>query len=213
MTRAADAVAAANAGADAIGLIFYPKSSRFVTIDQASEILRSIPPMVSPVALFVNTPPNKIHQIAGSINVHTIQLHGDEPPEELSELEEFTVIKAVRCDAAKLPGILRSWNEAAKRFKNLAGLLLETSNTQQAGGTGIENDWPAIESAIASTKIELPLIAAGGLTPENVGTVVKRLRPFAVDVSSGIEESRGIKSVDKMNRFASEVRLADQNGN
>ena len=173
------------------------------------EILRVLPPMVTPVALFVNAEPQRVRQVAVELGIRTVQLHGDEPPESLAELKNLTVIKAVRCDPKNLASVLETWREAAARWNNLSALLLETANTTAPGGSGVENDWAGIEAILKSQAALPPLIAAGGLTPENVATVIKRLRPYAVDVSSGIEQSRGIKSVDKMRWFEAEVRNAD----
>jgi phosphoribosylanthranilate isomerase len=205
ITRSQDAIAAAAAGADAIGLIFWEQSSRYISVQRADEILQALPPMITPVGLFVNAEPKQIRHTANTLNIRTIQLHGDERPEMLAELAEFTVIKAIKFDAAKLD----LWTEAAARWKNLSGLLLETVHAHAPGGTGIENDWAGIDLVLKSRRDLPPLIAAGGLTPENVGAVVRMLSPYAVDVSTGIEESRGVKSVDKMYRFAEEVLCAD----
>jgi len=198
ITRPVDAVAAAHAGADAIGLIFYDKSPRHVSIDQAHEILAVLPPMVSPVGLFVNVMPREILETARVLNFRTVQLHGDEPLDYLSQLPGLTIIKSIRCTNQNLSS-LAQWRAAA-------GILLETAGTPEAGGTGIANDWTLVETAIKSVADLPPLIAAGGLTPENVADVVTRIRPWAVDVSTGIEESPGIKSVEKMRRFAAAVR-------
>jgi len=198
-------VAAAGAGADAIGLIFYNKSPRSVSVEQAREILQSLPPMISPVGLFVNAEARQIRETANRLNIRTIQLHGTETIEILEQLADFTVIKAVKFDLAAL----KMWTDAAARWVNLRGLLLETARTDEPGGSGVENDWAGIQSTMKGLRLLPPLIAAGGLTPENVGAVVRLLRPYAVDVSTGIEESRGIKSADKMKRFAEEVRGAD----
>jgi phosphoribosylanthranilate isomerase len=206
ITRPADAAAAASAGADAIGIIFHEKSSRCVSVDQAREILAALPPMVDAVGLFVNAPPVQVLATVDAMKLRTVQLHGDEPPDDLLKLQGLTVIKAVHCTPAKLAS-LGQWH-------NAAGILLETASTAQAGGTGVANDWSLVESAIASGAVtdHPPLIAAGGLTPENVAEVIGRIRPWAVDVSTGIEESRGIKSTEKMRRFAEAVRRADGDG-
>ena len=209
ITRPQDAIAAAAAGADAIGLIFHPHSPRAISIPVAQEILSVLPPMVTPIVLFVDATVQKVRHVIEALHVRTVQLHGSEPPEQLAEYADLAIIKAVKCDAGSLPSVLRSWSDAADKWKNLAGLLLETSHPTEAGGTGVENDWATIERAIGSHKSTLPLIAAGGLTPENVGNVVRRLRPWAVDVSTGIEESKGIKSVEKMRRFVEAVGNAN----
>lgn len=214
VTRAKDAAAAAVAGADAIGLNFSKRSQRCVTVPEAKEILRGLPPMVSPIGLFVDAPHDEVRDVANALNLRTVQLHGSESPEVVAQLRDFSVIKAVHCDAQNLPQILQGWRSAAAKLEltHLAGLLLETANTGQPGGSGVENDWSAIAAVIGPGQVTglPPLIAAGGLTAENVGAVVRRLRPWAVDVSSGVEQSIGVKSLDKMRRFVSAVYEADQ---
>ena len=214
VTRAKDAAAAAVAGADAIGLIFSNRSPRCLTLAGAKEILRALPPMVSPIGLFVDAPHDEVRNIANALNLRTVQLHGNEPPEVVAQLRDFSVVKAVHCDAENLPQILQTWRSAAAKLDltHLAGLLLETANTGQPGGSGVENDWSGIASVIGPGQVTglPPLIAAGGLTPENVGAVVRQLRPWAVDVSSGVEQAIGVKSLDKMRRFVSAVYEADQ---
>jgi phosphoribosylanthranilate isomerase len=201
ITRPADAVSAAEAGADAIGLIFFDQSPRCVSVDRAREILLALPPMVSPVALFVNTPVSQILQTVRALNVRTVQLHGDESIDYLPQLTGLTIIKAIHSTAANL--------KALARWRNAAGILLDTPGTAEHGGTGLSNDWLMIESFVRTSN-DLPrLIAAGGLTPESVAGVVQRIRPWGVDVSSGIEASRGVKSEEKMRRFVEEVRRAD----
>jgi phosphoribosylanthranilate isomerase len=213
ITSPGDARRAADAGADAIGLIFYRRSKRCVTLHAAKEIVTALPPMVSPIGLFMNAAHDEVRDFANALNLRTIQLHGDEPPELVAQLLDFSVIKAIHCDPVGLPGILSQWKLASARLalKNLSGLLLDTAGTGQAGGSGIENDWNAIAKCLSpGDTANLPaIIAAGGLTPENVGHVIRRLRPWAVDVSSGIEDAPGIKSMEKMRRFADAVRVAD----
>jgi len=151
----------------------------------------------------VNHPVVQVKEIAGQLNLRTLQLHGDESPDYLAELDGYTIIKAVRCDLATMESTLAKWAGAA-------ALLLETPHPTAAGGTGVENDWAGIEAVLKRRTNLPPLIAAGGLTPENVGSVIRRLRPYAVDVSTGIEQSPGVKSVDKMRRFTQQVRLSDE---
>jgi len=214
VTRAKNAAAAAVAGADAIGLVFYKKSARCVSLETAREILSVLPPMVSPIGLFVDSPHDEIRDIANTLNLRTVQLHGDEPPEVVAQLSDLSVIKAVRCDSKSLPASVQLWRRAILKLglKNLAGMLLETGGTTEPGGTGVENDWDGIASVIGTGQVTglPPLIAAGGLSSENVARVVRRLRPWAVDVSSGIELSTGLKSLDRMQRFVKAVHDADQ---
>ncbi len=202
ITRPQDAITAAEAGADAIGLIFYDKSPRCVSVDRAVDILSVLPPMVSGIGLFVNAPAAEIIATARKLHLRTVQLHGHETPDDLTPLSDLAVIKAVHCTPNSLHQ-LSQWHA-------VSGILLETANTPEAGGSGVANDWSMIESALSNRAKLAPLIAAGGLTPENVADVVRRIRPWAVDVSSGIEESRGIKSIEKMRRFAEAVRNADR---
>ena len=192
------------AGADAIGLIFYQGSSRCVTVAQAREILEALPPLVTPVALFVDQKPAEIRDITEQLSIRNVQLHGEEPLEYLNELSNLTIIKALQFNPDTIVELVQKWTDAA-------GLLMETASKIAAGGTGIENNWEALETVKNDGHfMATRLIAAGGLKPGNVGDVVRRLRPWAVDVSTGIEESRGIKSADKMQRFAQAVREADQ---
>jgi phosphoribosylanthranilate isomerase len=213
IARAKDASAAAVAGADAIGLVFHKKSSRYISLEMAREILSVLPPMVCPIGLFVNSPHDEVRDIANTLNIRTVQLHGDESPEVVAQLSDFSVIKAIRCDAKNLQPSLQLWRSAVAKLnlKNLSGILLETGGTAEPGGTGIENDWAGIASVIGTGQVTglPPLIAAGGLSMENVAGVIRRLRPWAVDVSSGIEQTPGIKSLEKMRRFALAVQNVD----
>jgi phosphoribosylanthranilate isomerase len=214
ITSPTDAQNAARAGADAIGLVFYRRSKRCVTLSTAREILRVLPPMVSPIGLFVNAAHDEVRDFANALNLRTVQLHGEEPPEAVALLSDFAVIKAIHCDPAALPQIFQRWRSAIEELHlaNLSAFLLETAGTGEAGGSGIENDWTAIAKHLSPEKCAglPPIIAAGGLNAENVGNVIRLLRPWAVDVSSGIEESPGIKSMEKMQRFAKAVVEADE---
>ena len=206
VTRPEDAAAAAAAGADAIGLVFYSASARCVTAARAREVLAALPPFVTPVALFVNASAAEVTDVAGQLGLTTVQLHGDEPPDMVGRLGGLHVIKAIRAHPAALAGAIAPW-----RLVPIVGLLLETAGTAEPGGTGIANDWAGLAEARRAGLLDglPPLIAAGGLTPETVGGVIRDLRPFAVDVSSGIEQARGIKSVQRMTALAAAVRVAD----
>jgi len=211
--RAQDAAEAAGAGADAIGLIFYPKVARFITPELAREIIAALPPFVTPVGLFVDDDVTTIRRIAETLSLATVQLHGEESPEQVDELKPLRVIKAIRVDRARFGGELRRWQAAvaALELTNLAGIVTETAGTTQAGGTGVANDWGTVtEHVKAGDFTNLPpLIAAGGLTPENVATVIRQIRPSAVDVSSGVESRKGEKSAAKIESFIRAVREAD----
>jgi phosphoribosylanthranilate isomerase len=189
-----DALAAARAGADAIGMVFHPPAKRNVSLERAGEIVSALPPFVT-----------------RALGLRHIQLHGHETPEMVAELKEFTILKAIRVDPATFSSELESWRRAIKTLKltHLQGFVLETAGT--LGGTGKANDWETVDRhRQRGDLIGLPpLIAAGGLTPESVADVIRRIHPWAVDVSSGVEGSPGKKSAEKMEAFVRAVRSAE----
>jgi phosphoribosylanthranilate isomerase len=213
MMRAEDALSAAHTGADAIGMVLYAKAARRVSLDQARDMMAVLPAFVTPVGLFVDSPPDEVRDIARQLNLRHVQLQGNEPPETVAGLRDLKVIKAIHVDRNSLSTVLAKWRAAIADLKlsNLAGVLMETGGTTVPGGSGVENDWVTIAAAQAAGAFDglPPLIAAGGLTPANVGNVVTMLRPWSVDVSSGIEASRGIKSNEKMTAFIDAVRNSD----
>lgn len=211
--RSQDAAAAARAGADAIGINFDPSSKRRVSAHEAVEIVAAAPPFVTPVGLFVNTAADEIRRILHLVPLAAVQLHGDERPELVAELKPTRVIKALHL-AAGDTAMLDRWRTAIRDLDltNLIGILLETATPGPArGGTGVVNDFAALHVLqIAGNFAGLPpIIAAGGLTPANVGDVIRLMRPFAVDVSSGVESGNREKSVEKMEAFVGAVRAAD----
>jgi phosphoribosylanthranilate isomerase len=212
ITRVEDALAAANAGADAIGMVFYKRAPRCITISRAKEILAALPAFVTPVGLFVDAPVDEILSVTNELRLRHVQLHGLETPEIVAALRTHVIIKAVRVERATFAREVEAWRVAINslRLTNFAGLLLETPTTS-AGGTGVENDWEFIaEQQRVGRFAELPpIIAAGGLKPQNVARVVRDLRPWAVDVSSGVEETLGQKSAKKLERFIKEVRESE----
>ncbi|HET6249246.1 MAG TPA: phosphoribosylanthranilate isomerase [Tepidisphaeraceae bacterium] len=207
--RAADAVAAAQAGADAIGMVFHPAAARFIDENQAREILAALPPFVTPVGLFVDAPINTVRQTARSLGLRHIQLHGHEDAAYIRELAEFVILKAVRVDRSTFSTELAQWR--SEGLANLAGIILETPSASP-GGTGLVNDWDFVRECRSKGLFQgLPaIIAAGGLTPENVAAVVRDVQPWAVDVSSGVESSKGVKSAEKMAEFVKAARSNDQ---
>ena len=198
-----DALAAARAGTDAIGMVFHPPAPRNVAPQRAGEILTALPPFVTPVGMFVDLPAGRVIDAARSLNIRHIQLHGSETPEHVASLREFTVIKAIRVDPATFSRELELWREAIPRLRlhHLQALVLETAGA--AGGSGQINNWDLIaHHRQRGDFIGLPnLIAAGGLTPDNVADVIRTLRPWAVDVSTGVEASPGKKSPEKIEAF------------
>jgi phosphoribosylanthranilate isomerase len=204
ITRPDDAILAARHGADAIGVICYPKARRHVPVDRAQAILHALPAFVSPVALFVDQDVEEIRETAHRLRVRHVQLHGHETPEMVAALREFTVLKALRAHRETLAAELDLWREAAASLdlSNLHAFVMETPSAA-SGGAGIENDWPAIATLQQQGAFRdlPPIIAAGGLTPDNVAAVIRQLHPYAVDVSSGVEEQFGHKSEAKVRAF------------
>jgi phosphoribosylanthranilate isomerase len=211
--RPEDAVLAARAGADAIGIVFYERAPRNVPLDRAREILAALPPFVTPVGLFVDAAADTVLAAARTLGLRHVQLNGHEPPEMVEALQPLTVIKAITVERDRFGETMNTWRAAISSLAltNLAGFVLETAGTGQAGGSGVANDWDAVRAAQAAGDFEgLPaVIAAGGLTPESVGAVVRNVKPYAVDVSSGVEESKGRKSADRVAAFVRAVREAD----
>jgi phosphoribosylanthranilate isomerase len=209
ITRPQDARAAALAGADAIGMVFYPKARRCITIDRARDILREVPPFVTRVGLFVDQSPDEIRRIAKAVGIGCVQLHGGETPAMVAELRDFRVLKVLRADRGKLEIDLQTWRKSIESLdlQHLQGFTLETPAAAGMGGTGVENDWAFLAELSRAGAFENlpPIIAAGGLTPANVAAVVKLLDPLAVDVSSGVEERFGEKSVERINAFIAAV--------
>lgn len=193
-----DARAAAAAGADAVGMILYARGSRrVIEAEQAKAVASAIPPLVARVGVFADARAPFIAQHARALKLDLIQLHGNESVDDVRALATFDIVRAVRLDTyeqwAKLP------------LPNIVAILFDSA----AGGSGEANDWDAVAAMIAKTPPRVPLIVAGGLRPETVGAVAARLRPWAVDVSSGIESSPAVKSVEKMTAFARALRESD----
>jgi phosphoribosylanthranilate isomerase len=196
MTRVEDVRAAAEAGADAVGLNFYPPSPRFLQLDQARELREAVPPFVSAVALFVNASREEIDRVIKHVRPAMLQFHGEETPEFCAQFGA-PYLKVCRVKAGvDLLKYLRP-------FSSAAGWLLD-SHVEEYGGVGERFDWSLIPAQHGR-----PLILSGGLAPENVGEAVRRYRPWGVDVSSGVESAKGIKDAAKVAAFVAEVRHAD----
>jgi phosphoribosylanthranilate isomerase len=213
MMRVDDALVAADAGADAIGLLFHSASPRNLPLDRAKQIVAALPAFVTPVAIFVDASAEAIHSTCQHLGVHHVQLNGHEPPSFISDLSDFTITKAVRVDPETFQRTLSEWRTGIQSLKltNLKGLVLETAGTKQPGGTGVPNNWAAVIAAQSAGAFRdlPPTIAAGGLRPETVADVVRTIRPYAVDVSSGVEEKLGEKSPEKIHAFIRAVHSAD----
>lgn len=194
ITRVEDAQAAVRAGADAIGLVFDPKSPRYVTKERAASIAQAVEPFVSIVGLFVDAAPETIRDTLSRVPITLLQFHGSETPGQCS-LYDLPYMKAVRMrDDVDVRA------EAAAHAGAVA-LLLDTYVAEVAGGSGHAFDWKRIP-----TDLNKPMIVAGGLTPANVGAAIKTARPYAVDVSSGVEMTKGIKDSEKIEAFMRAVR-------
>ena len=184
---------AALIGVDAIGMVFYEKSPRNIDIDNALKIVSSLPPFISKVGLFVNANPSFIDEILCEVPIDTLQFHGDESVIECSQYQ-MPFIKSIRVSLdTNVPKI-------ADDFSMASALLLDSYNPSAYGGTGEVFDW-----SLACVDIELPIILAGGLNPENVNDAIKQVKPFAVDASSGVESKPGIKDIDKIRSFIEQI--------
>lgn len=194
ITRVEDALAAAQAGADAIGLVFYAKSPRAVGIQQARQIINALPPFISTVGLFVNATRCEIGEVLDAVALDVLQFHGDETP---ADCEAFgrPWYKALRVG----PGI--DIATQAAHFAGANAILLDAYVSGVPGGTGERFDWSLIPGSLPK-----PLILAGGLTMDNVAEAIAQVRPYAVDVSGGVEVSRGIKDAAKVRAFIRQVR-------
>ena len=184
-------------GAHAIGLVFYAPSPRYVDIDTAAEIVRALPPFITTVGLFVDANEGEVRRIAAYTGVQLLQFHGAESAEFCASFG-LPYMKAVQVR----PGV--DLLQYARVFAGARALLLDAYHENLRGGTGAVFDWGLIPRALP-----LPIVLSGGLTPENVGEAIRRVKPTAVDVSSGVEASSGVKDEAKIAAFITGVRNAD----
>lgn len=194
ITRIEDALAVVEAGADAIGLVFYGKSPRAVSVEQAAAILHALPPFVTTVGLFVDMPRDELLQLLQRLPLDLLQFHGDESPADCEGYGR-PYIKALRVR----PG--EDVAAAMAPYTGARGILLDTFVEGVPGGTGASFDWSLVPEDAAK-----PIILAGGLDAGNVATAIRQVRPYAVDVSGGVEASKGIKDADKIRAFVRAVR-------
>ena len=196
VTSVAGALAVAEAGADMIGLMFYERSPRHISLQTAAEIHRALPPFVLRVGVFVNPEPDLVLRALGDCGLSLLQFHGDESPEFCTQFGAMS-LKAFRIqDAASLAALEKYQTDA---------FLLDAHSRAGLGGTGEKFNW---DLAVAARKFGKPLFLAGGLTPENVAAAVKQVRPFAVDVSSGVESAPGKKDEAKVRAFIQAAKSA-----
>ncbi len=197
ITREQDLHAAVAAGADALGFVFYAKSPRNVSPQQAAQLLRALPPFVTSVGLFVDPEEDFVRQVLTHVPLDVLQFHGDEPPEFCRQFGR-PYLKAIRVRA----GV--DLVECAARYADAQALLLDAYVEGVQGGTGESFDWELIPR-----QLPLPVILSGGLHPGNVAAAVRQVRPYAVDVSSGVEAAKGIKDAAKVAAFINEVKDVD----
>jgi phosphoribosylanthranilate isomerase len=196
ITRPGDARAAAEAGADAIGLVFYPPSPRYLSTERAVEIRDALPPFVQSVALFVNPDAPQVAQVIGRVKPALLQFHGEETPEFCGQFG-LPYVKACRMK----PGVAAL--EYLRRFSGAAAWLFD-SHVAEYGGVGESFDW-----SLVPAQRERPVILSGGLSRANIAEAIRRVRPWGVDVSSGVESAKGLKDPAKIAAFIAEVRNAD----
>ncbi len=198
ITRLQDALAAIDLGVDALGFVFVPSSPRFITAGEAKNILRQLPPFAQTVGLFMGQTHEEVAAIIRETGLNLLQFHGDE---SVSFCEQFDMayIKAIPMGGGVNPV------EYAAQYRRASGFLLDSHAKGASGGSGDKFDWQSIPSGF-----DKPLILAGGLNVENVESAVKQVRPYAVDVSSGVESAKGIKSADKMKNFVQGVVAGDR---
>jgi len=194
ITRPEDGLAAASAGADAVGLVFYPGSKRSISIETAEVICNYLPPFITRVGLFVNATRNEINSVLRNVNLDMLQFHGSERPEDCLGYSK-PYMKAIRMKA----GV--NLQQQVEIYDKSAGILLDTYIEGVPGGSGETFNWDIIPD-----NLRKPLILAGGLNADNVRDAIRRVQPYAVDVSSGVESSVGIKDADKLIRFIQQIR-------
>jgi phosphoribosylanthranilate isomerase len=200
ITSAVDAEAAIDAGANLLGFNFYSKSPRRIAEDEAAKIRSKLPKRVKAVGIFVNRPSADVIALQSSLELDAVQLHGDEPPETVAEIASVVpVIKAFRVEP-EFP--LTTLDEYSRVF----AFLFDAAHTDQYGGTGRTTDWDVARRASASHRI----ILAGGLKVENVAAAVRIVRPYGIDVASGVESSPGKKDHGRLREFIQEVRRAEK---
>ena len=202
-----DAQSVAAAGADAVGLNFYPESCRYISMDTAEEIVASLPSGLARVGLFVNATDDEICQRFDQLGLDFIQLHGDEPPEFLLSLGGRPVIRAFRLGPGGLRPMVDYLDACRLPEVNLQALLIDAYHESAYGGSGMVADWDRLQSERELLE-GLPFILAGGLTAENVAEAVGTVRPAAVDTASGVEKSPGKKDPEMVRKFVTAARLA-----
>ena len=193
LTCVEDALMVAQSGADAIGLVFYKPSPRHIEIDQACSIAKALPAFVTKTALFVNPQVDYVKSVLENVQIDLLQFHGDESPEFCSQFG-LPYIKAIRMQSNT------HLNDLAEHYASCCGLLLDAYKPGVPGGTGEQFNWDWVPKSLSK-----PIILAGGLTADNVQKAIRTVQPWAVDVSGGVEASKGVKSIEKVNLFMQQI--------
>jgi phosphoribosylanthranilate isomerase len=200
ITNSADALAAVEAGANLLGFNFYEKSARYVSTDEAAKIRAQLPKRIEAVGIFVNAAPPDVAAVCKSLKLDAAQLHGDESPEDVAEAaRSVPVIKAFRVE----PDFRL---ETLEEFPEAFAYLFDAAQTGQYGGTGRTTDWDVARRAALASRI----ILAGGLKVENVAAAIRIVRPYGVDVASGVESKPGKKDHGRLREFIQEVRRGER---
>ena len=207
ITNVDDALAVAEAGADAIGLNFYSRSSRYVAVETARHIIGSLPAGIVRVGLFVDTSASDVCRLFDRLRLDLIQLHGDQPPEFLSQLGDRPVMRAFRVGAAGLQPVREFLARCGDLDASLHAVMVDALVAGCYGGTGTVADWTVARQYADETGLP-PLVLAGGLTPENVAEAIRTVRPAAVDVASGIESRPSRKDPTAVAAFVHAARQA-----
>ncbi|MGI8981776.1 MAG: phosphoribosylanthranilate isomerase [Pirellulaceae bacterium] len=206
ITTVEDALLAAEAGADAIGLNFYGQSPRYVTAERAKEICDALPPGITKVGVFVNSPPQAVVATVNRVGLNAVQLHGDEGPDFLGALEKLPVIKAFRCKESTLDSV-QAFLDLCLESSHPSAILLDAHAPGLYGGTGEVLNWNGLARS-RNKLLGIPFILAGGLTPQNVAEAIRLVRPDAVDTASGVESSPGKKSPAQVRAFIAAAKAA-----
>lgn len=199
ITRWEDAAAAIDMGVDALGFVFVKSSPRFVSVEQARDMVSRLPPFVSSVGLFMNQSAREISEILKIVDLDLLQFHGEESPQDCDQFGR-TYIKALPMGGNLVP------MDYMANYPQSKGFLLDSHDVGGSGGSGHTFDWTKIPQGLG-----IPIILAGGLDALNVADAIEQTRPYAVDVSSGVEQSKGIKDINKMKAFVDAVRAGETN--
>ena len=197
ITRWEDAANAIDLGADALGFVFVKSSPRYVSAEQARDMVTRLPPFVSSVGLFMNQSVREVNEVASIVDLDLLQFHGEETPQDCDQIG-IPYIKALPMGGDLVP------MEYMANYPQSKGFLLDSHNVGGSGGSGHTFDWTKIPNGL-----DIPIILAGGLDSSNVSAAIEQIQPYAVDVSSGVEQSKGVKDLNKMKAFFDAIRAAD----